>query len=51
MHWINTEPYLGLTLRKKGGSVSTSRKKPEIGQNNKNKESVDYGEQCVLFYM
>ena len=33
------------------GSVSTGRMKPGIGQNNKNKESVDDGEQCVLFYI
>ena len=30
--------------------MSTGRTKPGIKQNNENKESVDYGEQCVLFY-
>ena len=33
------------------GSVSTGRTKPGIRQINKNKESVDYGEQCVLFFV
>ena len=47
-------PYKGHSksaLSSDSESVSTGRTTPGIEQNNKNKESVDYGEQCVLFYV